>query len=268
MAVLIGHASIDENRRTRGGVAGDQTGKEVCIRNWYANSWTCVLRCRNEGLSEFMALACEKACNNNYIGYDQNQRNTLRNEAKKVNFDINKIKTYCECDCSSLMAVCAECAGIPIPYSYGNAPTTRTMKDAFYKTGFFDILSGSMYTGSSNYLKRGDILVKEGSHTVMVLSNGNATSYVTVPSKYNINSTYTTNSNLYIRSTPFGEKLKHSSLTVDAIYKSHFDEFGCAILNKGVRVTCLEVKELEDSTWIRIPSGWICAINKGKTYIT
>ena len=35
MAVKIGHASIDERGKISGGKAGDQTGKEVCIRDWY-----------------------------------------------------------------------------------------------------------------------------------------------------------------------------------------------------------------------------------------
>ena len=35
MSVMIGHASIDENGKARGGVAGDQTKREVCTRTWY-----------------------------------------------------------------------------------------------------------------------------------------------------------------------------------------------------------------------------------------
>lgn len=42
--VIIGHASIDERGEAQGGNAGDQTGKEVCTRGWYDNSWTCVIR--------------------------------------------------------------------------------------------------------------------------------------------------------------------------------------------------------------------------------
>ena len=34
MAVKIGHASIDENGKAAGGKAGDQTGREVCVRDW------------------------------------------------------------------------------------------------------------------------------------------------------------------------------------------------------------------------------------------
>ena len=44
MAVKIGHASIDENKKIKGGAAGDQTGGEVCIRKWYNKPWEFVLR--------------------------------------------------------------------------------------------------------------------------------------------------------------------------------------------------------------------------------
>ena len=32
--IRLAHASIDENGKVSGGAAGDQTGKEVCIRSW------------------------------------------------------------------------------------------------------------------------------------------------------------------------------------------------------------------------------------------
>lgn len=40
----IVHASINENGTTTGGEAGDQTGKEICIRSYYNHPWSCVLR--------------------------------------------------------------------------------------------------------------------------------------------------------------------------------------------------------------------------------
>lgn len=268
MSVIIGHASIDENRKTRNGNAGDQTGKEVCTRNWYANNWSYVLRCNNARSSEAMALSCEKACANNHIGYDQSQRNALRKQAQLVGYDLSKITTNCECDCSSLMAVCAECAGISIPYSGTNAPTTRTMKSAFVKTGLFQVLTGSNYTNSSDYLQRGDILVKEGSHTVMVLSNGSKVN-PSVPTKENyvVGTTYTTLVDLNIREEPFGTKMKFECITQNAKKSSYFDDYGNAILKKGTRVTCKAISHQSNSTWILIPSGWICAKNENKSYI-
>lgn len=173
MAILIGHASIDENGKSRGGKAGDQTKKEVCTRKWYNKGWDFVLRCKDKSRADRIAIACENACVNDNIGYDQNQRNALDKQASKVNYDLSKIKTPCGCDCSSLMAVCAWSAGIFVPYTKtGNAPTTSTMRHEFLSTGEFDILTDFKYLISDNYLKRGDILVKEGSHTVMALENG------------------------------------------------------------------------------------------------
>lgn len=170
MAVKVGHASIDENGKAYNGKAGDQTAKEVCIRSWYNGGWHTVLRCYDSAKAERIAKECENACNNPNVGYDQHQRNTLRKVAKAVNWDLSKVGK-CECDCSSLVAVCAECAGIDIPYVYENAPTTSSMASAFKSTGFFDVLPEVKYLTSDKYLKRGDILIKKG-HTVVVLENG------------------------------------------------------------------------------------------------
>jgi hypothetical protein len=171
MSVRIGHSSIDENGKAHGGQAGDSTLKEVCTRSWYNGNWHTVLRPIDPEVAEKMASACEAGCANDKIGYDQWQRNTLRTQAKAVNWDLSKITVPCECDCSSFMSVCAECAGIDIPYYGGNAPTTSSMVSAFSSTGEFKVLQESKYLTSDAYLKRGDILVKKG-HTVMVHEDG------------------------------------------------------------------------------------------------
>lgn len=176
MAVRIGHASIDERNKLKGGSVGDQTGREVCIRTWWRKPWNVVLRCKDSAIAEKMAQACEAGCANSKIGYDQNQRNTLHTQAQKVGYDLSKIATACECDCSSFMTICAIAGGVTALEYYGNAPTTRTMKSMFSATGAFDVLTASKYLTSDAYLKRGDILVKEGSHTVMVLDNGSKAS--------------------------------------------------------------------------------------------
>ena len=169
--VKIGLASIYERNIATGGAAGDQTGKELCIRNWYNKNWDYVLRPNNTTLAEMSAVACEKACANNNIGYDQYQRNTLYTNAKKVNYDLSKIKTKCECDCSSLMHVCALAGGAKIDYGTNGAATIN-MKTRFTKNGDYTVLTDKKYLTQSKYLKRGDILVKAGSHTVMVLNDG------------------------------------------------------------------------------------------------
>ena len=171
MAVRIGHASIDENGKATGGAAGDQTGKELYIRDWYTKGWNVLLRPVKAQLAEISARACEAACYNPNIGYDQFSRNTLYTKAKAVNFDLEKIDDPCECDCSSLMHVCAIAGGAKLEYG-GNGYTTRTMVAAFVASGDYIKLTDSKYLTSDKYLQRGDILVKEGSHTAMVLTNG------------------------------------------------------------------------------------------------
>lgn len=171
MAIKIGHASIDENRKIKGGSAGDQSAKEVCTRSWYTTGWECVLRPKTKELAEKSAKACEQGCANSNIGYDQNQRNTLNTQAKKVGYDLSKIKTKCETDCSAFMTVCAIAGGADISYG-SNAPTTSTMKNRFELSGDYEVITTSKYLTSDKYLKRGDILVKAGSHTVMALENG------------------------------------------------------------------------------------------------
>ena len=192
--IKIGHSSIDENGNASGGQAGDQNCKEVCIRDYYSKPWSYVLRPKDSTIANKMAIACEKGCGNNAIGYDQSNRNSLKAQAMACGMDLSKITTPCECDCSSFMTVCAECAGIPIPYNGNNAPTTSTMKDAFMSTGQFDLLTDQKYLTSDNYLKRGDVLVKPGSHTVMALENGTSTNNKQIKvvdvSKYNTITNY------------------------------------------------------------------------------
>ena len=55
----------------------------------------------------------------------------------------------------------------------------------------------------------------------------------------------------------------YSGLTADA--KKH--SMGSALKN-GTKVTCLEVKKIsDDNIWIRIPSGWISAVDGNKTFV-
>lgn len=175
MSVLIGHASIDENGRAYGGVPGDQTTREVCTRYWYNRPWTVLLRPVSATTAEKMAAFCEAVCKNDMVGYNQYQRNSLRAAAQKAGWDPAKIGR-CDTDCSAFMTVCAEAAGVDVSkcYTYGNAPVTQTMRSDFAKTGAFTVLTDSKYLTSDKYLKRGDILVYEPGHTVMVLTNGEA----------------------------------------------------------------------------------------------
>lgn len=173
-SVMIGSSSKDERGEYRGGQAGDQTGKEVYILNWYYQNWNVVLRPTTNELAEKIACAMEAACDNNNIGYDQLERNTLYTYAKQVGLDMSKITTPCECDCSSLVSICCICAGLPEAYFYvgGNMCTTRNLRQACLNTNQFTVLTDSKYLTQKDYLKRGDIILNESQHVVICLADG------------------------------------------------------------------------------------------------
>jgi hypothetical protein len=175
MTVKIGHAHSDENTRAKGGKAGDQTSKEVLMQDWYPRSqgWTVVFRPNNSEIAEAIAKTMEDVCTNDNIGYDQGQRTTLYTQAKAVNWDISKIITKCECDCSSLVAVCVNAAGVSISKDM----YTGNQKEVLKATKQFRLLTESKYLTKSDHLKRGDILLGPG-HTAIVLSNGESKSVI------------------------------------------------------------------------------------------
>lgn len=178
MAVKIGHAPKDEKGKFTGGGAGDQTGKEVCTRNWYNKPWTVVFRPKDASVAEQIAKAMEQACANDKIGYDQGQRTTLYTKAKEAAWDLSKITEKCECDCSALVAVCVNAAGIAVSKDM----YTGNQKRVLSATGAFEVLTYGKYTDSSNNLKRGDILLGVG-HTAIVLSDGGSVEKATTTTR-------------------------------------------------------------------------------------
>lgn len=85
-------------------------------------------------------------------------------------------------------------------------------------------------------------------------------------SSYEIGRSYTTMvDHLHVRYSVWGQIKEYTQLTMDGMKHAYSD--GC--LKKGTAVTVKDVKK-DDSgaTWVRIPSGWICAITaKGEVYV-
>lgn len=172
MAVIIGSARQDENGKAYGGQAGNQSGREISTQNWYLHSkgWR-VLRAKDAGVGQRLAIAMRAACENKNIGYNQWRRNTLYDAAAVWGFDIARVNTPVETDCSALVRTCiAYAAGITtLPSSL----RTGNMCSLILATGAFEELSGKEYTTKSDYLKAGDILcTKTSGHTVIVLTDG------------------------------------------------------------------------------------------------
>lgn len=170
----IAHASKDENNSAKNGKSGDQTGKEVCVRSWYSKPWTVLLRYPDRSVRQRIAEIAEILANDNLIGYDQKERNTLHDVLKACDYDLNTFflrGQKVETDCSAFVTCVCIAAGIKGLEYAGNAPTTSTMKSVFKKSGF-EVLTDEKYVTKSDYLSEGDILLKPASHTVIVLDDG------------------------------------------------------------------------------------------------
>lgn len=163
MGLKVGSARIDERGKITGGQAGDSTGKEVMQQDYYMHKkgWYC-FRPKDIDKANGIAQSMIDACNNNNIGYDQNQRNGVINLVKKGT-RIKDIKVKTECDCSALVRACCYENGIDT----GDIRTIN-MPIILAKTGKFE---NKINVTSKTVLYNGDILVtKTSGHTVIVTS--------------------------------------------------------------------------------------------------
>lgn len=84
---------------------------------------------------------------------------------------------------------------------------------------------------------------------------------------YKVGTTYVLTANLFVRTSPAGEKALLSQLSKNAKLHAYDDGNGFGILRKGTKVTCQKVVNVGSDIWIKIPSGYVCALNNGKRYI-
>lgn len=179
MGCQIGHA---RGKSLGSAAAGDHTtGNEVSITGWYYGSWTHVFRPKKRSHAKKLAQAMKNACNNNNIGYLQDRRNTAWARAAAIAENdgwspecLSKITADCDTDCSALVHLCCQCAGIYIPKDNGNSMTTHDWSEIVLlpNSGAFYTIRDSKYTGRGDYLRAGDILRSAG-HTALVVEDGN-----------------------------------------------------------------------------------------------
>ena len=166
MAVLIGSARSSYGNTT----PGDQNGgREVSTEKYYVHSkgWY-VLRAKDPEKRERIAVAMERACANNDIGYDQSTRLTLFNNVKDFGFDPACTTKKVNTDCSALVRVCVHYAGIEVDNFIPSNEVSKLMA-----TGAFEKFTDNAHCKSSDRLLRGDILdTRTKGHTVIVLSDG------------------------------------------------------------------------------------------------
>lgn len=187
MAVRVANCGHDENGRYTGGKAGDQSGTEWYIRDWYNyKPWNYVLRWKDAALGSLFADLAIEAAQNGNIGYDQYQRDTFWQCLQLAGYHPANIKTDCETDCSAGTIALIKAVG----YLKGisdlrtcNATYTGDMMDWFRSAPgkrHFEVLTGRNLTDPS-VARRGDINLNVDHHVNITVDNG-ANSGATTPS--------------------------------------------------------------------------------------
>lgn len=203
-------------------------------------------------------------------------------------------------DCSSLVGTALNQAGFDVsPYS-----TTRNLYDQLIACGFVEIPVRGTRKRGDIFLSPGKHVVmctdsahiaqasidenggikgatpgdqtgreiwitdfKQSGWVYHLRYSGNDTSISSSSAEYVVGNTYTLQANMRVRtgsSTSYREK-SHNELTADG-QKHDPDGNGC--LNKGTRVTCVNIKKYsDDNIWMQIPSGWIAAVYNGEVYV-
>lgn len=193
-------ASIDERGKIAGGEAGNQNGRELNTRTTYASDskpWLFSIIAVAVAVQSMICTQLKYAVANPYIGYDQNQRNTLLIQARKVGWDLSKIRVACECDCSSLLAVCMICAvylvlgeaaGKEVEaalYEGGNLPATSNFKAKVQKLDKYFRIGGVAYTPGYGLIRNGHAVgVVDALVTAGKLSTGASSTASLASSKY------------------------------------------------------------------------------------
>lgn len=177
--MTISNCGHDENNKYRGGKAGDQTGGEWYVRPWYNGRWNVVMRHPDLKVRSLIADMAKKAAENDLIGYDQSQRLTFWKHLKASGYKPENITIACEADCSSGVGAIVKGAG----YRLGNDDLKNVSQNIYsgneraaLRNAGFKELCDFKYLTSDAYLLAGDVLINEGVHTAINLTDGKMTS--------------------------------------------------------------------------------------------
>lgn len=175
---MLSNSGHDEYGRYIGGAAGDQTGQEWAIVNWYNypwGGWNYVLHYPDSNVRALIAKLAVEAAHNDNIGYDQSQRYTFWEQLQKSGYRPANIQNLCESDCSAGVLAIVKAVG----YLTGNEKLkavsiygyTGNERDILVAAGF-QCLNGKQYLTGDDYLYAGDILLNEENHTCTCVTDG------------------------------------------------------------------------------------------------
>lgn len=261
-------ASIDENKKTHGGKAGNQSGSELKTGSYYDFGQKYIIRAKDPDIAYLIADAIYQIVIKRCVGYDQWQRETLYVALEAIGWDAAALDTLCECDCSELAICGINCAvkrALIAADTYSGNIIERCVNTGLFK---------KMTIKKNTVIKQGDIIVAPGKHVIVAigtLETKPATSKPANVPAYAVGKTYTLRENMYVRKGPGKDfdAVRTGDLTADG--KKHAlsnNPHAAAILKKGTRVTCKKVVKAKNGyVWLQIPSGYVCAYNGSKKYV-
>ncbi len=175
---MLSNSGHDSRGMYSGDAAGDQTGDEWAIVNWYNypyGGWDYVLHHPNKTIRSMIATLATEAANNDNIGYDQSERYTFWQQLQSVGYHPKNITTPCEADCSSGVIAIAKAAGILCGDSaLGNISIygyTGNLRQILTAVGF-ESYSDAKYLTGDTWLYAGDFLLNTENHVCTCITDG------------------------------------------------------------------------------------------------
>ena len=171
MNVKAAEAIMDENKGSRGGEKGDQSGNEIVVRNFERKrsySFSSVLRCTDRKMADKAADYAKRIALSPQFGYNQSDRWSGAKAIEAVGAENLEKASAGDFDCSSLCVEAYRLAGCPLKMTGYTGSMVKIMMD----TGYFEEFTDEKHLDSAEYAKIGDVYVSPGHHALMVITNG------------------------------------------------------------------------------------------------
>lgn len=177
---MLSNCGHDSRGMYSGDAAGDQTGDEWAIVNWYDypyGGWNYVLHHPDSNIRSTIAQLATEAANNDNIGYDQSERYTFWQQLEKAGYHPKNITTPCEADCSSGVIAIAKAVGLLCgDSSLGNISIygyTGNLRQILTAVGF-EAYSDAKYLTGDSWLYAGDFLLNTENHVCTCITDGDS----------------------------------------------------------------------------------------------
>jgi hypothetical protein len=257
MTVLLIEAFNDENKKAKGGQAGDQLnnipGKdEVRIGPWRnrAGGWSVVLECTDVELAKKAVGIFSRIAKDSSFGYDQDQRWTALEAIRNAGGNIEAAADS-EIDCSSGIDISYILAGLKVERGY-----TGNLERRYLATGKFIAHRDPKYLTSGDYAKAGWLYLTAGHHVAMIANDGPKSS-ISEPVKTETNEIQKIKELPNI-TAPYIEAIRNVRIRTGPSTK----DSSLGYISKGTRVQYLGVQTKNDKRWYQVITS------QGKAFVS